>query len=245
MPRPRIAPSLPSRTFQGTISEDDLPTLAAKYELDPPQVAAVVASMWAKHLDRPLTARKKKRELKPNSRYDQDSIANAEAGEEEEEEQVEAEVTPMDEEPHTPRGTKHLDDDDEDVSYDEKTGISAEVRVQVTCGDMRGTAVLPAGYKKQQEYVLHSDGKKVPPSQFERDAGKGSCKNWKNSVMVVMPDGVGGADVSGVDGEQRVLPGGYQVGRVGGERGEGPDGAAKKSDELDWSFPRGQDATRR
>jgi hypothetical protein len=49
--------------------------------------------------------------------------------------------------------------------------------------------VLPAGYKKQQEYVLHSDGKKVPPSQFERDAGKGSCKNWKNSVMVVMPDG--------------------------------------------------------
>ena len=187
VPRPRIAPSLPSRTFQGTISEDDLPALAAKYELDPPQVAAVVASMWAKHLDRPLTARKKKRELKPNSRYDQDSIANAEAGEEEEEEQVEAEVTPMDEEPHTPR--KHLDDDDEDVSYDEKTGISAEVRVQVTCGDMRGTAVLPAGYKKQQEYVLHSDGKKVPPSQFERDAGKGSCKNWKNSVMVVMPDG--------------------------------------------------------
>jgi protein phosphatase 1 regulatory subunit 10 len=164
--------------------------LAAKYELDPPQVAAVVASMWAKHLDRPLTARKKKRELKPNSRYDQDSIANAEAGEEEEEEeQVEAEVTPMDEDQHTPRGTKHLDDDDEDVSYDEKTGISAEVRVQVTCGDMRGTAVLPAGYKKQQEYVLHSDGKKVPPSQFERDAGKGSCKNWKNSVMVVMPDG--------------------------------------------------------
>ena len=81
VPRPRIAPSLPSRTFQGTISEDDLPTLAAKYELDPPQVAAVVASMWAKHLDRPLTARKKKRELKPNSRYDQDSIANAEAGE--------------------------------------------------------------------------------------------------------------------------------------------------------------------
>jgi len=66
--------------------------LAAKYELDPPQVAAVVASMWAKHLDRPLTARKKKRELKPNSRYDQDSIANAEAAEEEEEEeQVEAE----------------------------------------------------------------------------------------------------------------------------------------------------------
>ena len=95
----------------------------------------------------------------------------------------------MDEDQHTPRGTKHLDDDDEDVSYDEKTGISAEVRVQVTCGDMRGTAVLPAGYKKQQEYVLHSDGKKVPPSQFERDAGKGSCKNWKNSVMVVMPDG--------------------------------------------------------
>ena len=159
VPRPRVAPSLPSRTFQGTIENDDLPALAAKYELDPPQVAAVVASMWAKHLDRPLTARKKKRKLKPNSRYDQDSIANAEASEEEEEEVlVEAEVTPMDEEPHTPR--KHLDDDDEDVSYDEKTGISAEVRVQVTCGDMRGTAVLPAGYKKQQEYVLHSDGKK-------------------------------------------------------------------------------------
>ena len=178
-----------------------MPSLVEKYELDPPQVTAVIASMWAKHLERGgLPSPQKKRERKPNSRYDQEAIAYAEADEEDEEDEEEeaAEEEGAEEEGadggdvasgRDAAGRKHLDDDDDEVSYDEKTGISAEVRVQVTCGDLRGTIVLPAGYKKLQEFVIYPDGRKVPPSQFERDAGKGSSKSWKTSVFVVMPDG--------------------------------------------------------
>ena len=173
-----------------------MPSLVEKYELDPPQVTAVIASMWAKHLERGgLPSPQKKRERKPNSRYDQEAIAYAEADEEDEEDEEEeaAEEEGADggdvASGRDAAGRKHLDDDDDEVSYDEKTGISAEVRVQVTCGDLRGTIVLPAGYKKLQEFVIYPDGRKVPPSQFERDAGKGSSKSWKTSVFVVMPDG--------------------------------------------------------
>jgi len=197
-PAPRIAPHRSLRSCEGAVAAEDVPSLVEKYELDPPQVTAVIASMWAKHLERGgLPSPHKKRERKPNSRYDQEAIAYAEADEEDEEEEVaeeedeEEEVAEATEDAsgHDAAGRKHLDDDDDEVSYDEKTGISAEVRVQVTCGDLRGTIVLPAGYKKQQEFVIYPDGRKVPPSQFERDAGKGSSKSWKTSVFVVMPDG--------------------------------------------------------
>ena len=193
-PAPRIAPHRSLRSCEGTVAAADVPSLVEKYELDPPQVTAVIASMWAKHLERGgLPSPHKKRERKPNSRYDQEAIAYAEADEEDEEEEGAeeegAEEEGADGDDANAAGRKHLDDDDEEVSYDEKTGISAEVRVQVTCGDLRGTIVLPAGYKKQQEFVVYPDGRKVPPSQFERDAGKGSSKSWKTSVFVVMPDG--------------------------------------------------------
>lgn len=197
-PAPRIAPHRSLRSCEGAVAAEDVPSLVEKYELDPPQVTAVIASMWAKHLERGgLPSPHKKRERKPNSRYDQEAIAYAEADEEDEEEEAaeeedeEEEVAEAadDASGHDAAGRKHLDDDDDEVSYDEKTGISAEVRVQVTCGDLRGTIVLPAGYKKQQEFVIYPDGRKVPPSQFERDAGKGSSKSWKTSVFVVMPDG--------------------------------------------------------
>ena len=193
-PAPRIAPHRSLRSCEGTVAAADVPSLVEKYELDPPQVTAVIASMWAKHLERGgLPSPHKKRERKPNSRYDQEAIAYAEADEEDEEEEAAeeegAEEEGAEEDDANAAGRKHLDDDDDEVSYDEKTGISAEVRVQVTCGDLRGTIVLPAGYKKQQEFVVYPDGRKVPPSQFERDAGKGSSKSWKTSVFVVMPDG--------------------------------------------------------
>ena len=198
-PAPRIAPHRSLRSCEGAVAAADVPSLVEKYELDPPQVTAVIAGMWAKHLERGGSpSPHKKRERKPNSRYDQEAIAYAEADEEDEEEEDEEEETAEEEgaeeegadgDDANAAGRKHLDDDDDEVSYDEKNGISAEVRVQVTCGDLRGTIVLPAGYKKQQEFVVYPDGSKVPPSQFERDAGKGSSKSWKTSVFVVMPDG--------------------------------------------------------
>ena len=98
-----------------------------------------------------------------NSRYDQEAIAYAEADEEEEEEEGAeeegAEEEGADGDDANAAGRKHLDDDDDEVSYDEKTGISAEVRVQVTCGDLRNDRV-PAGYKKQ--HLVYPDGRKVP-----------------------------------------------------------------------------------
>ena len=140
-----------------------------KYELEPPQVTAVIASMWAKHLERGgLPSPHKKRERKPNSRYDQEAIAYAEADEEDEEEEGAeeegAEEEGADGDDANAAGRKHLDDDDDEVSYDEKTSISAEVRVQVTCGDLRGTIVLPAGYKKQQDVFIYPD----PAGRFPR-----------------------------------------------------------------------------
>ena len=87
-PAPRIAPHRSLRSCEGTVAADDVPSLVEKYELDPPQVTAVIASMWAKHLERGgLPSPQKKRERKPNSRYDQEAIAYAEADEEDEEDE--------------------------------------------------------------------------------------------------------------------------------------------------------------
>ena len=78
------------------------------------------------------------------------------------------------------------------VTFATKTGISAEVRVDLVCGPARGTLVLPKGYKQKQEYVVYPDGRKISPAAFERDGGKEKSKSWKNSCIVVTSDAFNG-----------------------------------------------------
>ena len=78
------------------------------------------------------------------------------------------------------------------VTFATKTGISAEVRVDLVCGPARGTLVLPKGYKQKQEYVVYPDGRKISPAAFERDGGKEKSKSWKNSCIVVTTDAFNG-----------------------------------------------------
>ena len=78
------------------------------------------------------------------------------------------------------------------VTFATKTGISAEVRVDLVCGPARGTLVLPKWYKQKQEYVVYPDGRKISPAAFERDGGKEKSKSWKNSCIVVTNDAFNG-----------------------------------------------------
>lgn len=75
------------------------------------------------------------------------------------------------------------------ITYTEEDGISAEVRVEVVCGELKGTLILPKGYKKTQEMVEYPDGKRVSPPTMEKDAGKGSAAKWKTSLRVMNLDG--------------------------------------------------------
>ena len=94
-----------------------------------------------------------------------------------------------------PKPSAVVDDDDDEVSHTVEHGISDEVRAQVTCGDIKGTLVLSKGYKKGGEYVVYPDGRKCSASQMEKDAGKGSHKNWKLTIRVVNADGSEGQTV--------------------------------------------------
>ena len=169
---------------------------------------------------RRLAQPSKKRERKPNSRYDQEAIAYAEADEEDEEEEVaeeedeEEEVAEATEDAsgHDAAGRKHLDDDDDEVSYDEKTGISAEVRVQVTCGDLRGTIVLPAGYKKQQESGHLSRRQEGSPVAVRTRRREGFEQELEDQRLRGDARRQRGSRVQDLDGIKRVLSQGYAVG---------------------------------
>ena len=82
-----------------------------------------------------------------------------------------------------------VEDDDDAITFTVEEGISDEVRAQVCCAELKGTLVLPKGYKRLQEYVIYPDGTRVTPATLERDAGKGANKNWKFTVRMVEPDG--------------------------------------------------------
>ena len=101
-------------------------------------------------------------------------------------------------------------DDDDGVTF---PGISEEVRVEIVCGDLRGTLVLKAGYKRQQERVLYK-GSLITPSKFEADAGKGASKRWKSSCFVVRENGSKGLNVGDWITKKNYLPAGTVIGGV-------------------------------
>jgi|UniRef100_A0A7S0Z9A7 protein phosphatase 1 regulatory subunit 10 len=83
------------------------------------------------------------------------------------------------------------DDDGDETVF---PGIPEDVRVEIVCGDIRGTLVLKAGFKRQQERVLYK-GSLITPSKFEADAGKGASKRWKSTCYVVRENGSKGSNV--------------------------------------------------